>query len=30
LPAPVDGDRVDASYDRGLLRISLRKRTETE
>ena len=30
LPAPVDGDRVDASYDRGLLRISLPKRTETE
>jgi len=28
LPAPVDGERVEALYDRGLLRISLPKRTE--
>jgi HSP20 family molecular chaperone IbpA len=26
LPAPVDGERVDARYDRGLLRITLPKR----
>src|SRR5919198_1170923 len=28
LPAAVDPDRVDARYDRGLLRIALAKRTE--
>jgi HSP20 family protein len=27
LPAPVDGEQVEALYDRGLLRISLPKRT---
>jgi HSP20 family protein len=26
LPAPIDGERVDARYDRGLLRITLAKR----
>jgi HSP20 family molecular chaperone IbpA len=30
LPAPVDGERVEALYDRGLLRISLPKRTEAD
>ena len=28
LPAPVDPERVEARYDRGLLRITLPKRTE--
>jgi HSP20 family molecular chaperone IbpA len=28
LPAPVDPERVEARYDRGLLRITLRKRAE--
>jgi HSP20 family protein len=28
LPAPIDPERVDARYDRGLLRISLAKRAE--
>ncbi|MCL6639855.1 MAG: Hsp20/alpha crystallin family protein [Candidatus Rokubacteria bacterium] len=28
LPAPVDADRVEARYDRGLLRITLPKRAE--
>ncbi len=29
LPAPVDSERVEARYDRGLLRITLAKRAET-
>src|SRR5881628_3799616 len=29
LPAPVDPERVEARYDRGLLHITLPKRTET-
>jgi HSP20 family protein len=29
LPAPVDPERVEARYDRGLLRITLPKRVET-
>ncbi len=28
LPAPVDAERVEATYDRGLLRITLPKRSE--
>ena len=28
LPAPVDAERVEARYDRGLLRITLPKRAE--
>jgi HSP20 family protein len=28
LPAPIDAERVDARYDRGLLRITLAKRAE--
>jgi len=30
LPAPVDAERVEARYDRGLLRITLPKRAGTE
>jgi HSP20 family molecular chaperone IbpA len=30
LPAPVDPERVEARYDRGLLRITLPKRASTE
>lgn len=30
LPAPVDPERVEARYDRGLLRITLPKRVETQ
>jgi HSP20 family protein len=29
LPAPVDAERVEARYDRGLLRITLPKRAES-
>lgn len=29
LPAPIDAERVEARYDRGLLRITLPKRPET-
>jgi HSP20 family protein len=30
LPAPVDAERVEARYERGLLRITLRKRAEAD